>query len=109
MTTLPHSVLRVWMTAAVLLAGAGVALGQAAADQSPGFLDGLFGRGEQGPPDHRDRLAQSSASDLSVRIDRLEAQIRQMTGVIEQLQFRNQQIAEQLRRMQEEGVAQQSS
>ena len=56
-----------------------------------------------------DRLAQSSASELSVRIDRLEAQIRQMTGVIEQLQFRNQQMTEQLRRMQEDPGAQQSS
>jgi tol-pal system protein YbgF len=86
--------------------------GQAAPGDSPGFLDGLFGpRGEQPAPDHRDRLAQASVADLSVRIDRLEAQIRQMTGVIEELQYRNQQMVEQLRRMQEDGAAggQQSS
>jgi tol-pal system protein YbgF len=109
MTSLPLNALRISVTAAAILAGAATALGQAAPDQSPGFLDGLFGGGEQAAPAHRDRLAQSSASDLSVRIDRLEAQIRQMTGAIEQLQFRNQQLADQLRRVQEDGGAQQSS
>jgi tol-pal system protein YbgF len=106
--SLPLGVLRISVTAAAILAGAAAALGQAAPDQSPGFLDGLFGGGESAPA-HRERLAQSSASDLSVRIDRLEAQIRQMTGAIEQLQFRNQQLADQVRRMQEDGGAQQSS
>jgi tol-pal system protein YbgF len=37
-----------------------------------------------------------------MRIDRLEAQIRQLTGLVEQLQYRNQQLEGQLRRMQEE-------
>src|SRR5689334_19795049 len=32
-----------------------------------------------------------------LRIERLEAQIRQMTGTIEQLQYRNQQLENQLR------------
>jgi tol-pal system protein YbgF len=110
MTSLPLDALRISVTAAAILAGAAAALGQAAPDQSPGFLDGLFGGGgEPAAPAHRDRLAQSSASDLNVRIDRLEAQIRQMTGAIEQLQFRNQQLTDQLRRMQEDGGAQQSS
>jgi tol-pal system protein YbgF len=110
MTSLPFTLLRASLTAAAILAGAAAAWGQAAGDESPGFLDGLFGGGEPAAPAHRDRLAQSSAtSDMSVRIDRLEAQIRQMTGVIEQLQFRNQQMADQLRRMQEDAAAQQSS
>jgi tol-pal system protein YbgF len=109
MTSLPLCVLRVSVTAAAISVGAAAAFGQTAGDQSPGFLDGLFGGGEQAEPAHRDRLAQTSASDLSLRIDRLEAQIRQMTGVIEQLQFRNQQMADQLRRMQEDAGAQQSS
>ena len=39
-----------------------------------------------------DRTAQMSDSDLVVRLDRLETQIRQLTGAIEQLQFRNQQL-----------------
>ena len=42
-------------------------------------------------------------TDLIVRIDRLEAQIRQLTGVIEQLQFRNQQLEQQIQRMQGAG------
>ncbi len=46
--------------------------------------------------------AQVSATDLMVRIDRLEAQIRQLTGTVEQLQFRNQQLEGQLRRLQED-------
>ena len=101
---LPLRVLRVALTAAAITAGAAAAFGQDAGDGSPGFLDGLFGRGEQEtPPARPDRLAQSAATDLSVRIDRLEAQIRQMTGVIEELQFRNQQMADQLRHMQEDG------
>ena len=49
-----------------------------------------------------DRTAQMSDSDLMLRLDRLETQIRQLTGVIEQLQFRNQQLEGQLRRLQED-------
>jgi tol-pal system protein YbgF len=109
-TGFSRSLLRVSLTAAVMLAGSAAAFGQAAGDSSPGFLDGLFDRGGDAPaPARRDRLAQSSASELSVRIDRLEAQIRQMTGVIEELQYRNQQLAEQLRRGQGDPGAMQSS
>jgi tol-pal system protein YbgF len=46
-----------------------------------------------------------AGSDLFLRVDRLEAQVRQLTGIIEQLQFRNQQLEGQLRRMQEGGLA----
>jgi tol-pal system protein YbgF len=109
-TGFSRSALRVALTAAAILAGSAVAFGQAAGDGSPGFLGGLFDRGgDAAPPAPRDRLAQSSASELGVRIDRLEAQLRQMTGVIEELQYRNQQLAEQLRRMQGDPGAQQSS
>jgi len=104
-------VLAVFLTAAAILAGSAAAFGQPAGDGSPGFFDGLFDRGGDAAPPaaRRDRLAQSSASELGVRIDRLEAQIRQMTGVIEELQYRNQQLAEQLRRMQGDPGALQSS
>ena len=37
-----------------------------------------------------------------MRLDRLEAQIRQLTGAIEQLQHRNQLLESQLQRMQED-------
>jgi tol-pal system protein YbgF len=95
----------------VLIAGVLAALGVPAAsaqsnnDQSPGFLEGLFG-GDQGA--RRDQGAQGANNDLSVRIDRLEAQIRQMTGVIEDLQYRNQQLTDQLRRLQGDAGAQAS-
>jgi tol-pal system protein YbgF len=108
-TGFSRSALRVFLTATAILAGSATAFGQAG-DGSPGFLGGLFDRGgDAAPPAPRDRLAQSSASELGVRIDRLEAQLRQMTGVIEELQYRNQQLAEQLRRMQGDPGAQQSS
>jgi tol-pal system protein YbgF len=41
--------------------------------------------------------AQMSAADVSMRLDALENQIRQLTGQVEQLQFRNQQLEQQLR------------
>jgi len=47
--------------------------------------------------------AQMTASDLIIRLDQLENQVRQLTGQVEQLQFRNQQLESQLRRMQEDG------
>jgi tol-pal system protein YbgF len=96
----------------------------AAACQAPcgaraqdGLLDRIFGGSERfggeraaqpaagQPPD---RAAAPSGPDLMVRVDRLEAQIRQLTGVIEQLQYRNQQLEAQLRRMQEDPRALQS-
>ena len=46
--------------------------------------------------------AQMSASDVVMRIDALENQIRQLTGQIEQLQYRNQQLEQQLRRTTED-------
>src|SRR5882672_10821221 len=61
------------------------------------------GAGERAaPPASQDRTAQVSGSDMVVRLDRLETQIRQLTGVIEQLQFRNQQLEGLVRRLQED-------
>jgi tol-pal system protein YbgF len=62
-----------------------------------------FGGNERGDPSAGvDRTAQMSGPDLVVRLERLESQIRQLTGTIEQLQFRNQQLEGQVRRMQED-------
>jgi tol-pal system protein YbgF len=47
-------------------------------------------------------VAQMSASELTMRLDRMENQIRQLTGMVEQLQFRNQQLEQQVRRGQED-------
>jgi len=41
--------------------------------------------------------AQMSASDLVMRLEALENQVRQLTGQVEQLQFRNQQLEQQVR------------
>lgn len=46
--------------------------------------------------------AQVSPSELVIRIDRLENALRQLTGSVEQLQYQNQQLEQQLRRMQED-------
>lgn len=46
--------------------------------------------------------AQMSASDVVVRLDQIENQMRMLTGQIEQLQYRNQQLEQQVRRMQED-------
>ena len=45
--------------------------------------------------------AQDSTSELLTRLDRLESAIRQLTGTMEQLQYRNQQLEQQVRRLQE--------
>src|SRR5215467_11746520 len=47
------------------------------------------------------KVAQLSETDLLMRLDRLEEQVRQLTGTVEQLQYRNQQLEQQLRRTQE--------
>jgi tol-pal system protein YbgF len=45
--------------------------------------------------------AQMSQADLLTRIDRLEAALRELTGTVEQLQYRNQQVEQQLRALQD--------
>jgi tol-pal system protein YbgF len=81
------------------------------AERPFGLFDRIFGGSERvngapgehaAPPPGQERTAQASGSDLVVRLDHLESQIRQLTGVIEQLQFRNQQLEGQVRRMQED-------
>jgi tol-pal system protein YbgF len=76
---------------------------------SGNFLDNLFSRGEPAAesrqptqPAPSGRVAQSDPGDLSVRLDRMENALRQLTGTIEQLQYRNQQLEMQLKRMQDD-------
>ena len=107
--------LRVTTTSALVLTAmiaASFALHPARAQESERSF-GLFGifngserlGGERSAPSaDADRAAQVSGPDAVLRIERLENQIRQMTGTIEQLQFRNQQLESQIRRMQEEGA-----
>jgi tol-pal system protein YbgF len=64
-----------------------------------GFLSHIFGSGRV---ERRITTAQAAPTDLIVRLEQLESQIRQLTGLIEELQFRNHQLEQQLRRMQED-------
>src|SRR6476646_3721608 len=90
----------------VLLAGSALAQEERG---SGDFLDNLFSRGEppaqsrqSAQPAASGRVAQSDPGDLSVRLDRMENALRQLTGTIEQLQYRNQQLEMQLKRMQDD-------
>ncbi|HET9176668.1 MAG TPA: hypothetical protein VFN84_09950, partial [Pseudolabrys sp.] len=68
---------------------------------SGNFLDDLFNRGE---PQSRQAApgGRAAEGDLSVRLDRMESALRQLTGTIEQLQYRNQQLEMQLKRLQDD-------
>jgi tol-pal system protein YbgF len=96
---------------AVLMAGTAVNLALAQdRSSSPGLFDNLFNRGEpsqqrdeprqgpnRGPP--RGEPAQADPGDLSVRLDRMENALRQLTGTIEQLQYQNQQLQMQVQQL----------
>lgn len=92
--------------AALLLSSAG-ALAQ---ERNGNFLDNLFNRSEQqqprggqeAPSPQGRTAASNDPSDPSVRLDRMENMLRQLTGTIEQLQFQNQQLQMQLKRMQDD-------
>jgi tol-pal system protein YbgF len=80
-----------------------LAPGLAAAQSRDGnFLDNLFSRGEGGQQQQAPRGGAVAQADdeISVRIDRLENALRQLTGTIEQLQYQNQQLQAQMQRMQ---------
>lgn len=102
--TRPYNRIRIAALAALpvlLLAGSTVA------QERPGFLDNLFNRGENSPPGQSDVQvrrgpAQIDPGDFTVRMDRMESALRQLTGTIEQLQYRNQQLEMQLKRMQDD-------
>jgi tol-pal system protein YbgF len=59
---------------------------------------------QQQQPGQHGTTGQGYGDEISQRIVRLEAQIRQLTGAIEQLQHRNQQLEAQLQRMQGTGA-----
>jgi tol-pal system protein YbgF len=94
----------------LLMQGAAVAQERGS---SGNFLDNLFNRGEpqtqqrqapQAPQQAQGdrRVAQSDPGDLTVRLDRMENALRQLTGTIENLQYRNQQLEMQLKRIQDD-------
>jgi len=61
----------------------------------------LFGRmfGHRSSEARTTGQGESSQTELVLRVDRLEAQIRELTGVNEQLQYRNRQLETQIRSM----------
>ena len=91
----------------LLLSGAALAQ----QDRGPGFLDNLFSRGEgqggQGQQQGRGgapvQADPGDPAELTVRLDRLENALRQLTGTIEQLQYRNQQLEQQVRGLSQMG------
>jgi tol-pal system protein YbgF len=92
MTSLIHH----GLTAAVLAAGLCLSTVAPAQDSGGNLLDRMFGKpSEVGAPPG----GQEPTPEQVMRIERLEAQIRQMTGTIEQLQYRNQQLENQIRGM----------
>src|SRR5437867_8695399 len=97
MAGLSHRTIRLSLLAVFLCAGTASAQ---ESERGFGFLEQLFGNSERSAPEQgaapergppTGRMAQSGG-DLGMRLDRLEAQIRQLTGAIEQLQYRNQQL-----------------
>jgi tol-pal system protein YbgF len=89
------------MRAAAYAAGLCIATAVWAQDRAEPFsvFDRIFGR--DAPANAPEQVGQDfsrvPAAELVLRIERLEAQIRQLTGTIEQLQHRNQQLENQLR------------
>ena len=102
MTRSPHRIAALAALSLLLLAGTAAAQERS----SGGFLDNIFNRGQQ-PARQQEaqrssQVAQADSSDLAMRLDRLENALRQVTGSIEQLQYQNQQLQMQLKRMQDD-------
>ena len=119
-STLLRSTLRLAAAPAVVVVIAAATIAAPCAALAQGsFLNDIFGGSERVSPEQdqstprqagpQNRVAQGPAGELTTRLDRLEAQIRQLTGAIEQLQYRNQQLEAHLRRMQGQGPARPSS
>jgi tol-pal system protein YbgF len=84
------------LTAAALIAALCIANAASAQEGNPlSAIGRMFGQ-KPSPSTSQDE-AEGPTTEQVLRIERLEAQIRQMTGTIEQLQYRNQQLENQLR------------
>jgi tol-pal system protein YbgF len=111
MTRSRHHIRIAALAASVCLLLVGTAWAQERSDGN--FLDNLFKRGDQNQPQGQSQVdvrrggdaAQTDPGDLSVRLGRMENALRQLTGTIEQLQYRNQQLEMQVKRLQEGAVA----
>jgi len=83
----------------------------AAQERSGNFFGNIFNRGEQATPQQAPAPDTTQATvptgpvdsnDVGMRIDRIEHALRELTGTIEQLQYQNQQLQMQLKRMQDD-------
>lgn len=86
---------------AALLAGPILAAGPSVAQPNNNFFGNLFKPpGQVGQPQQAEPGAYGTAdpTEQTLRIERLESQLRQMTGQVEQLQYRNQQLEAQVKR-----------
>lgn len=98
------------LSAAALAAALAMPVGARAQAQNGNFLNSLFNRGDSPrdanprgeTPGQAPKVAQADDSEMSVRLDRMENALRQLTGTIEQLQYRNQQLEGQLKRLQDD-------
>lgn len=105
----PGTLFRFALAAAVVAVVVLTAFFSAHAQERGGnFLDNLFSRGEGGQQQQQPPQGmpggEGDPNDLSVRIGRIENALRQLTGTIEQLQFRNQQLEQQVRALQGGGA-----
>jgi len=96
---LVRTILAALALAALLMPAAGV---RAQQPGSGGFLDNLFNPGQGRQAAQQGDAAPADSSETSVRIGRIENALRQLTGTIEELQHRNQQLQMQLKRLQDD-------
>ena len=88
------------LTAAAFAAGLCIATAAPAQDGGS-LLDRMFGNSPSGGAAQTtgQDSSQTSNAELVLRIERLESELRQMTGAVEQLQHRNRQLEAQIRSM----------
>lgn len=92
--------IRLPLVGAVLALTLSAASAPAAAQQDGGLFGNIFK-----PPAATPEPGRGEDSELVMRMERLESSLRQLTGQVEQLQFRNQQLEAQVRRLEEGGPA----
>ena len=76
------------LVALAIALAAGAALAQ---DRSPGLFGDIFNRGDDQGQQAAPPQGGGGGNDIAMRLDRIENTMRQLTGNIEQLQYRNQQ------------------
>jgi tol-pal system protein YbgF len=106
MTRLSPSVAALALAGALVLAGPALSLAQTARFQVAQSYsvppDNVSGGDSQDTGGGSAPQGGSDSASLLLRVERLEDQIRQMTGEIQQMQFQNRQLQDQLKKFQED-------